>query len=548
MPARRLLSALLLAAVATRSARADGVPVGPVPTEDQSRPAVTPDGHGGAVVTYKTASLKVGAVHVNASGAPDGGIGFAPRAMPFALDATDPMRVSLPSDTQLVVASDRATATGPVVTSMRPGGSVTTGFPVGLSMPYRDPALVPGFAGRTLIVSKNDDATTYWTLRAAIIGANGQVLSSVQLPSGVQFFNADLLDATTDGAGGLIAVFPYYDPSGGGSKDIAVFRYTASGTRPWGDKPRPMVFAAQDQIDPHVVPDGTGGALFTWTDPRTAGNGSDIYALHIDRDAQRIPGWDFYGQPVCDAIGEQSQSRLTPDGSGGAWVVWKDQRSDLAGDLRYSHVLSNGALAPGFTTSGLELVTAAGVQGEARVAGDGAGGFFAVWRDERSGNADIYMQHVLANGTLPAGWPVNGRAITTAAGVQEQPAIASTAVGRVLVAWRDARTSPSRIYAAAVVEAGTAAVPMSGRGLLRISAAGSTPSEVRVRLSLPVAGPARVDVVDVSGRKRASRECSGPLDAATVTLRTLAPLEPGRYFARVSQGGASASTSLTVLR
>ena len=548
MPVRHLLLALLLAAVATRSALADGVPVGPVPTEDQSRPAVTSDGHGGAVVTYKTASLKVGAVHVNSSGAVDGGLGFAPRAMPFALDATDPMRVVLPSDTQLVIASDRATATGPVVTSMRPGGSITTGFPVGLSMPYRDPVLVPGLGGRTLIVSKNDDATTYWTLRAAILGANGQVQSSVQLPSPVQFFNADQLDATTDGAGGLIAVFPYYDPSGGGSKDIAVFRYTSSGTRPWGEVPRPVVFAPQDQVDPHVIADGAGGALFAWTDPRTSGNGSDIYALHIDRDAQRLPGWDFYGQPVCDAIGEQSQPRLAQDGFGGAWVVWKDQRSDLAGDLRCSHVLSNGAFASGFTSSGLQLVTAAGVQGEARIAGDGAGGIFAVWRDERSGNADIYIQHVLANGTLPAGWPVNGKPLTTAAGTQEQPAIASTGAGRVLVAWRDARTSPSRIYAAAVVDAGTTAVPVTGAGALRISASASTPSEVRLRLSLPTAGTARVEVVDVSGRRLASRECSGPLDAATVTLRAAVPLEPGRYFARVTQDGASASTGVIVLR
>jgi hypothetical protein len=431
---------------------------------------------------------------------------------------------------------------------MRPGGSITTGFPVGLSMPYRDPVLVPGLGGRTLIVSKNDDATTYWTLRAAILGANGQVQSSVQLPSPVQFFNADQLDATTDGAGGLIAVFPYYDASGGGSKDIAVFRYTSSGTRPWGDVPRPVVFAPQDQVDPHVIADGAGGALFAWTDPRTSGNGSDIYALHIDRDAQRLPGWDFYGQPVCDAIGEQSQPRLAQDGFGGAWVVWKDQRSDLAGDLRYSHVLSNGAFASGFTSSGLQLVTAAGVQGEARIAGDGAGGFIAVWRDERSGNADIYIQHVLANGTLPAGWPVNGKPLTTAAGTQEQPAIASTGAGRVLVAWRDARTSPSRIYAAAVVDAGTTAVPVTGAGALRISASAASPTEVRLRLSLPTAGTARVEVVDVSGRRLASRECSGPLDAATVTLRAAVPLEPGRYFARVTQDGASASTGVIVLR
>ena len=548
MPARRLLLVMLLAAVAIRSARADGVPVGPVLTEDESRPAVIPDGHGGAVVSYKTASLRVGAVHVNASGAPDGGLGFAPSTMPFPLDATDPLRVALPTDTQFVVASDRATATSPVLTSLRTGGSVTTGFPVGLAMPYRDPALVAGLGGRTLIVSKNDDATTFWTLRAAIIRANGQVESSVQLSSGVQFFDADALDATTDGAGGLIAVFPYYDVNGSGSKDLAVFRYTASGTRPWGDVPRPIVFASQDQTDPHIVPDGNGGVLFAWTDPRTYGNGSDIYALHIDRDAQRVAGWDYYGQPVCDAPGEQSQPRITVDGFGGAWVVWKDQRSDTAGDLRYSHVLADGTFPPGFTSSGLELVTAPGVQAEAQLAPDGAGGFFAVWRDERSGNADIYAQHVLATGMVSTGWTANGRSLTTAAGTQEQPSIANVGIGKVIVAWRDARTSPSRIYALSVVDAATTGVPAAGAGTLRISAAISNPDQVRLQLSLPAAGPARVELVDVSGRRRASLACSGPLQGAALTLRPASRLEPGRYFARVSQGGASASAGVIVLR
>jgi hypothetical protein len=346
----------------------------------------------------------------------------------------------------------------------------------------------------------------------------------------------------------LIAVFPYYDPSGGGDKDLAVFKYTATGTRPWGDTPRRIVFAAGDQSDPHIVPDGAGGVLFAWTDPRTQANGSDIYALRLDANAQRVAGWDFYGMPVCDAPGEQSQPRVAPDGSGGAWVVWKDQRTDTAGDLRCSHLLADGAFAPGFSSSGLPLVTAPGVQGEAQVAPDGAGGLFAVWRDERSGNPDIYAQHVLATGALSAGWPVNGRALTNATGVQEQPAIANVGTGRALIAWRDERTNPSRIYATSVVDANTTGVPASGRGVLRIAAAGTMPGEVRLRLTLPGAGRARVELVDVSGRRRASRELAGPLVGATLALPLPAPLEPGRYFARVTQGVACASTSLTVLR
>src|SRR5204862_5407478 len=140
-------------------------------------------------------ALKVGAVHVSGTGVPDGGLAFAPAALPLALEADEPVRASLPSDSQVVLVCDRGTGTAPVLTSLRAGGSASAGFPVGLAMPHRHPAVVAGRAGRTLIVSKNSDATTYWTLRAAIVDAKGHVAASVEISSPLQFFNADALDA-----------------------------------------------------------------------------------------------------------------------------------------------------------------------------------------------------------------------------------------------------------------------------------------------------------------------------------------------------------------
>jgi hypothetical protein len=306
------------------------------------------------------------------------------------------------------------------------------------------------------------------------------------------------------------------------------------------------VYAAGDQTDPRIVPDGSGGVLFAWTDPR-AGHASDIYALRLDSDGQRVPGWAYYGQPVCDAAGEQSKPRLVADGSGGAWVVWKDQRSDLAGDLRTTHVLGNGTFAPGFTSAGRELCTAPGAQADVELAGDGAGGFFAVWTDERTGDADVYAQHVLAGGTLAADWPVNGRALGTAPGAQDQPAIANVAAGRAVIAWRDARTGPARVYATAIVDGSTTGVPVPAAGALRVAAAGATSGLVNLRLSLPLPGRARVELVDVSGRVVARRELDGPLDQGAVALPA-ARLEPGLYFALVRQGNASASARVTILR
>ena len=145
----------------------------------------------------------------------------------MALEAGEPVRLSLPSDSQVVLVGDRGTESSAALTSLRAGGTASVGFPVSLAMAHRHPAVVAGLGGRTLIVSKNSDATTYWTLRAAIVTASGDVEVSVQLPSSYPLFNADRLDATTDGAGGLIAAFPYYDVTASGSKDIGVFRLAA---------------------------------------------------------------------------------------------------------------------------------------------------------------------------------------------------------------------------------------------------------------------------------------------------------------------------------
>ena len=38
----------------------------------------------------------------------------------------------------------------------------------------------------------------------------------------------------------------------------------------------PLIFAAFDQVDPRLVPDGAGGAIIVWTDPRDPARGPPI--------------------------------------------------------------------------------------------------------------------------------------------------------------------------------------------------------------------------------------------------------------------------------
>ena len=543
-----LILTVALSLASPRAARADGVPIGPVPTEPQMRPSVSADGSGRATVSFKTASLRVGAVHVSATGVPDGGFSFGPMSLPLALEPNEPLRAAATSDSQLLIVGDHAAATAPVLTCVRNGGNAIAGFPVALALPLRHPAMVRGLAGRTLLVAKDADAVSFWTLRGAIVAADGQVEFAVQLSSPVQFFDEDAIDACSDGHGGLIAAMPYYGQISTGSKDLGVWRLAADGSRPWGNQPVPIVNAFGDQTDVHVVPDGAGGMLLVWTDPRAGTRSLDIFAMRLDGDAFSVPGWPTSGRPVCDALGAQSRPRITADGTGGVWIAWLDQRASVEGDLRYSHLLGDGELAPGFTTDGSPLCMAGGAQGEAALAGDGAGGCFIVWRDDRSGSSDIYAQHVSATGQLAAGWPADGRALTTAAGAQDQPAMASVSGGKAVVAWRDARAGTARIYATGIADAATTDAPPSlpaGLRLAPLPAAGQSP---RVRLSLPAGGPGVLQLLDVGGRERARIDLTGPLSEQQVTLAPGGSLEPGLYFARLRQGRASVCVRIPLVR
>jgi hypothetical protein len=541
-------AALLVALLVSSRAAADGIPLGPVPGEVHSHPVVLPDGVGGAVVAYKTSGARVGAVRLDAAGLPAGLPAFDPVTVPLTLEVSQPTRASLTSSGRVLVAADRATATGAAFMRFEPEGAASAGYPLGLGMPYIHPVFVPGSGGRTWSVAMGADATSFWTVRAARIGAAGALEWSAQFASALQFFNSDRLDATTDGAGGLVAVMPYYDGIATGSKDLCVFRLAADGSTPWGDAPRAIVNQPRDQVDPRIVPDGAGGVFMVWTDPRNNRRSSDIFALRLDAQMQRPGGWLFYGQSVCETNGPQSQPRVVRDGLGGIWVAWLDQRDGADGDLRYSHVLGHGALAPGFTLEGELLCAAPGAQRELEIAPDGGGGFFAVWRDERSGEADLYVQHILGSGQRSPAFAPDGEPLTLATGVQDQPSIALVSGARVAIAWRDTRAGAARIYGATIADASSLDAPPVPAAALSLSVAGPARGSVAATVTLPQPGVARVELLDVTGRALARSTLAGPVREALVPLAPGVPIASGLYFVRVRCAAGEAVARVSVLR
>ena len=165
--------------------------------------------------------------------------------------------------------------------------------------------------------------------------------------------------------------------------------------------------------------------------------------------------WAGNGNVICTAAGDQSLPAIASDGAGGAFVVWVDNRTVANGsDLFLQRILSTGAIASGWTANGIPLVVDSNEQDSPAIVPDGAGGVFVAWRDDREfGTSNIYLQRITGAGAPAAGWPANGIPVCEALGDQTVPVLEQEA-GSAIVTWRDARNATADIYAQKVSGAG----------------------------------------------------------------------------------------------
>jgi predicted lipoprotein with Yx(FWY)xxD motif len=171
--------------------------------------------------------------------------------------------------------------------------------------------------------------------------------------------------------------------------------------------------------------------------------------------------WVQDGVAICTATGNQRNPTIVSDGAGGAIFTWRDQRSGNY-DVYAQRVNASGDVQ--WTADGVAICTATGDQYAYAIASDGAGGAIVTWYDYRSGtNYDIYAQRVNASGAVQ--WTANGVALCTAAGTQYSPAILSDGAGGAIVTWYDHRSGNYDIYAQQVSASGAAQWTANGVAL-----------------------------------------------------------------------------------
>ena len=466
----------------------DGFPVCTA-TGPQVRPLLAPDGTGGAFIAWTDFRPEAGfyVQHLLsggqiAAGWPADGLWLS---IPhFVLSAPDVVADGGGATFVCWTANQPVSGFGVYLQAVDANGSVVSGWPQGgllvavVSMVGF--ARVVGDGNGGVIVAWND-ASSLFLQR---ITAAGSIAAGWPAGGRRLTLSADPYSTTqlvSDGAGGAIAVWRY--PAIGGG-DIYAERVDGGGLHPpsWPAEGVLVCGAADEQGGPILVSDGSGGAIVAWHDDRDLGaSGRDIYARRLRANGVLDFDWPADGLPVCTLAGEQSDVRACADGAGGALFVWVDRGSDPAGDLRALRVTAQGGIASGWPAQGVVVCDEAGSQALdlIPIVSDGAGGALIAWEDSRNAvtNKDVYVQRVLGDGTLAAGWPKGGVPLCTMHGAQRFVNAVPNGLGGAIVTWEDARegSASQDIYAARINADGSTPV------LLALVTADATTERVRLR-------------------------------------------------------------------
>ncbi len=209
----------------------------------------------------------------------------------------------------------------------------------------------------------------------------------------------DMQGIVSDETGGAIAAWVSERRSPNGKitgQDLYTQRIGMDGTVLWQVGGIPIWSGTPAVVDPHVVEDGTGGAFIFWKDPKS------IYAQRVDADGNIL--WTKEGLRVWKGEGPQSPSfSVVGDDAGGAIVVWR--YVPVGGKVDENHILSaqrigsNGQKLWGDNGT---LVSAAstGYSSPPQISRDGSSGVIIAWASGKNVHnaSSSYIQRISAEG------------------------------------------------------------------------------------------------------------------------------------------------------
>ncbi|HEY3215544.1 MAG TPA: T9SS type A sorting domain-containing protein [Candidatus Eisenbacteria bacterium] len=381
---------------------------------------IAPDGAGGAIVAWDTGSaFDVYAHHVLAAG---------------TLDSSWPSGgqvLAVAPDNQIEIRAVSDGAGGAIVTWQDYRNSLTTGWDI-----YAQKVLSSGVVDPS------------WPTNGLAVCASALDQVSPALVS--------------DGNGG--AIIAWEDQRNGTDADIFAHHLLGSGAvdPTWPATGKELSAAADYQVNPYIVSDGSAGAIVAWTDYRS-GTDADVYAMRVTASGALGQGWHNNGEVLSNAASDQELTDLTSDGAGGAVAVWQDRRNGVDYDIYAARIL--GTSSTPWTADGVAVCTASNQQVFPHLTADGAGGFALGWQDFRNSGVDLYVHRLLATGSVDPSWPPGGHRVTfqgqMGSSQGHEPALLPDGSGGTVVAWDDACSSGCNILAMHLTAMGRVDVPLA---------------------------------------------------------------------------------------
>src|SRR5205085_10582082 len=93
---------------------------------------------------------------------------------------------------------------------------------------------------------------------------------------------------------------------------------------------------------------------------------------------------------ISSAAGDQQDERIASDNKGGAIIVWEDYRADAANGAIYAQRINSAGVTQ-WTTDGVQVCATAGINRTMpAILEDGTGGALIVWQDNRNGDKDLF--------------------------------------------------------------------------------------------------------------------------------------------------------------
>lgn len=312
--------------------------------------------------------------------------------------------------------------------------------------PQEQPKMCPDGTGSFIFSWRDKRSDPYGDIYAQRVDLNGNLLWSpeveVYLGAGEVQRNVRLQQSSDNGA---IAVWEDgRNEINDEYKDIYAQKLSISGSKLWAAAGIPVVMAGNDQINPRLDSDGSGGCWIIWEDGRTENHPfGDIYAQHLNASGTAL--LETNGRVICNEVNFQF-SPLIKHLDNNIFLVWGDLRLGSTGifvqilDSSGNPQLANGGELIWYGLDGDALNYHLLPNGDNPV---------IVWEDTRFASIaiQVYLQTVDAFGNF--GFNEDGVPITSMTSFNQQNIDCYLQDGTDLVTtvWQENRTDLNKVYA-----------------------------------------------------------------------------------------------------